>query len=65
LPRRSLIKLIIVDVLGRKVESLAVGEYKAGTYTATWVGEKVSSGVYFCVLEANGVKLTQKMVLLK
>lgn len=65
LPRRSLIKLTVVDVLGRRVESLAIGEYKAGTYTATWNAEKTSSGVYFCVLEAIGVKLTQKMVLLK
>ena len=65
LPRLSSIKLTVVDLLGRKVQTLSEGEYKAGTYTATWSGEKVSSGVYFCVLEADGVKLTQKMVLLK
>jgi len=65
LPQHSSVKLTVVDVLGREVKTLAKGEWKAGTYTATWDAEKSSSGVYFCVLEANGIKLTRKMVLLK
>ena len=65
LPHRSSVILKITDVLGREVKVIDKGELGAGSYTATWDAGRVSSGVYFCVLEANGVKLTQKMVLLK
>jgi hypothetical protein len=41
-----------------------------GTYRVTWdarnaAGQDVASGVYFYRMEANGVKLNRKMLLLR
>jgi hypothetical protein len=71
LPVKSRIKLAIYDPLGRKVEELVNGVLEAGTHTRLWTAD-VSSGVYFCRMEAvplhdnsAPVILTRKMLLLR
>jgi flagellar hook assembly protein FlgD len=70
LPSTGAFNLTVYDIKGRRVKTLAAGSRQAGTYSATWDGSnsrgnRVSSGVYFGVLEFGGDKFTQRMLLLK
>jgi Secretion system C-terminal sorting domain len=59
------VTLKVFDVLGREVASLVNQEKPLGTYEAMWTPTNVSSGVYFCRLNAGAVVLQRKMLLLK
>jgi len=70
IPKSSFVSLKIYDFLGNEIKTLVSEERTAGRYSAFWDGtnsrnEKVVSSVYFYSLEANGVRVTRKMVLLK
>lgn len=70
LAERSRIELSIYDLLGRKVRTIANGEYGAGSYSVTWEGsddngQRVTSGVYFYVIGDGSRLESKKMVLLK
>ncbi|HKK21567.1 MAG TPA: C25 family cysteine peptidase [candidate division Zixibacteria bacterium] len=70
LPARSKVVLEVFDVLGRRVRTLADGNYTSGRHEVVWDGEtdsgsKVSSGIYFYRLQANAFSATKKMLLLK
>jgi hypothetical protein len=41
------VTLKVYDMLGREVVTLVNGTKEAGSYTATFHGDKLSSGVYF------------------
>jgi poly(3-hydroxybutyrate) depolymerase len=59
------VKLVVYDILGRKVVTL-VDERKApGTYQVLFDGSDLASGVYFYRLSAGAYVETRKMVLLK
>ncbi len=67
---KSEISLVVYDILGRKVTTLAQGAFDAGEYVARWDGRNsdgspVASGMYFYRLTANGKALSRKMTLLK
>ena len=74
LAERSRVKLIVVDVAGREVASLADGEWEPGRFTLNWSRrggqQEARPGVYFIRLEATaldgGRRFTslKKMVLL-
>jgi hypothetical protein len=62
--------LAVYDVAGRLVRALVNGPVAAGPHDVEWDatntrGERVSSGVYFYVLRAEGVELARRMVVLK
>ena len=69
------VKIIIYDARGTVVRRLELGYRQAGYYTnrsrsAYWdgcngLGEHVASGLYFYHLQAEGVSLLRKMVILK
>jgi len=65
LPASRDIALEAFDLAGRKIETIAAGEYPAGHHTAKFAGENLPSGVYFIRLQADGEVRTQKCVLLK
>jgi|GEM_PF-968856 len=65
LPLAGDITLEAFNLTGRKIETIAAGEYPAGRHTATFAGENLPSGVYFLRLQAGGEVRTQKCVLLK
>jgi FlgD Ig-like domain/Cohesin domain len=70
LSTKSNIKLVIYDILGRTVRTLAQGVAEAGEYSARWDGadehgSTVASGMYFYRLTVNGQALARKMTLLK
>jgi len=70
LPERTQVSLIIYNILGEKVKTLADGEMDAGTHSIHWngrdeAGNSVASGVYFYRLKAEDFDQTMKMILMK
>ena len=57
--------LVIFDIKGREVESLASGHRLPGTYSMRWNADKHSSGMYFARLIQGSTVKTQKIILLK
>ncbi len=62
--------LRIYDILGREVRELVKGEQKEGCYRVAWdgrnnQGKEVTSGIYFCELQAGDYKQTRKLVLIR
>jgi len=68
----SNVKIRIMDISGKVIRTINLGDMKAGTYTskelsAHWdgktdSGETVSSGLYFCELQIKGFNSIVKMV---
>jgi glycosidase len=64
------VSIIVYDVLGREVNTLANEFKENGTFQVTWNGDddfrnKVSSGIYFYRIKAGTFVKTKKMILLK
>ena len=64
------VQLVILDVAGRVVRTLVDEINPGGSFRAQWDGtddrgERVSTGVYFSVLDVDGMRRSRKMVLLK
>jgi hypothetical protein len=69
-PADASVRLAIYNVAGRLVRTLVDGEVGTGHRTVVWDGRddrgvEVDSGVYFCLMEADGFHDTAKMVLMK
>lgn len=65
LPKRSNIKLIIYDLLGKIVEILAENILDAGKFYINWNPGNLSSGIYFCKIIVDNFTDTKKMILIK
>ncbi len=65
LPNFEQVTLKIYDVLGKEVTTLVNEELSSGNYTKVWNAIGVSSGVYFCKLQAGRFSETKKMILLR
>ena len=70
LERPGRAELEVFDVRGARIASLAVGEFSAGTHTATWrgrdaSGHRVASGAYLLRLEVNGARSMRRVVLVE
>ena len=65
LPVGSALSLIIYDVLGREVTTLAEGYQEAGSYQVRWDGAGFPSGIYVARLVTPEYTKSIKMVLLK
>ncbi len=59
------VRLEVVDVTGKKVYDMSFGNQQAGTYDVTLDANKLSSGVYYYTLRANGYNMTKKMTVSK
>jgi len=64
------VRLLVMDVSGKLVRTLVDEPQAGGMHEAVWDGRDdrggpVSSGIYFCVLDADGKRHTRKLVLLK
>jgi len=67
LSQESEVSLRIYDVLGRLTRQIFHNRRAAGSYEILWdgrndIGGTVSSGIYFTVLQAGTLKLTQKII---
>lgn len=59
------VKLVIYDINGKVIETLADQKLSSGTYKATWNAVNFSSGIYFYNITAGNISQTKKMVLIK
>jgi len=64
------IELVIYDILGNKIQTVASGQFSAGPHTVNWdgrdnMGRMVSSGIYLYRLQTPEVVLSRKMMLMK
>ena len=65
LPAASHIALKVFDMLGNEVATLVNETKEAGSYSATFDGSKLSSGIYFYTLQAGNFTATKKLSLIK
>ena len=65
LPSNTFVAAKMFDALGREVETLASGNFEAGTYTREWNADKSASGVYFCGLQAGNPVKVRSLLLLR
>lgn len=70
LPRAEDIKVVVYDMLGKSIRTLASGHFNAGVHKVEWDGQDqngntVSTGVYLYRLESESITLTKKMLLVK
>jgi hypothetical protein len=69
LPLDSKVSIKVFDITGKEISTLVNGTQKAGSYTLTFNGSNLSSGIYFCIMQAesNGkiTVLNTKMSLIK
>jgi subtilisin-like proprotein convertase family protein len=65
MPKDADVKIIVFDMLGRKVTTL-VNEFKqAGSYEINFDASGLSSGMYFYKIETGGFADTKKLLLIK
>ena len=69
LPSPGHVRLLVYDVAGRLVATLAEGSKDQGQHRVEWngkdsSGQHIPSGTYFVQLESNGARRTQKVVVL-
>ena len=65
LPTASFVTLEIFNVLGQKVETLASGQYNAGSHTVEFDASERTSGLFFYRLSHEKGTETKKMLLIK
>ncbi len=65
LPNDGMTKLVVYNVLGEQVKVLVNEHMQAGSYTTSFDGSNISSGVYFYKLQTNNQVQIKKMLLLK
>jgi hypothetical protein len=59
------VKLYVYNMAGQKVVELVNGKMKSGFHTVFFDGEKLNSGVYYYVLEVEGITQSRRMLLIK
>jgi hypothetical protein len=65
LPRSSVVRLSVYDVLGREVSVLVNDRKNAGVHEVKFDGSNLASGVYFYRLTAGDFVQSKKLLLLK
>lgn len=68
--RPAAVRLLIFDVVGRHIATLADGPFLPGHYEVSWngasdAGEALSNGIYFCRLDIAGWSRSQKLIKLR
>ncbi len=62
---RGFVQLKVYDILGNEVKTLVNEEKQQGSYTVTFDGSNLSSGIYIYSLKVNKFVQNRKMVLLQ
>jgi hypothetical protein len=65
LPQASNVKLMVYNAIGQPVRVLENGFKNSGTYNVTFNASELSSGIYFCKIEAGQFSSIRKMMLVK
>jgi len=66
-PQTSEVKLVLTDMFGREIATLANGNYASGVYEVTVNSNdlNVASGVYYYTMTAKGFTATKQMAIVK
>jgi len=65
IPRAAHVSLGVYDVRGRTVQKLVNGDLAAGRHEVPFKGDQLASGLYYYILDVDGVRDVGKMTLLK
>ena len=65
LPRSSVVRLSVFDILGREVSVLVNERREAGVHEVKFDGSNLASGVYFYRIQAGEYVATKKLLLMK
>ena len=65
LPKASLVRLSVYDMLGRQVSVLVDERRDAGVHEVKFEGSTLASGVYFYRLQAGDFTQTKRLLILK
>jgi hypothetical protein len=65
LANESNVRIEILDLLGRVIDTPIDGRYAAGNYSAIWNATERSSGVYFCRFRTDTSEINRRLTLLK
>ena len=68
LPRASHVELAIYDISGRKVATVASGDYSAGVHAADWfgaTGARPATGVYFARMVVGDRAIVRRVILVE
>jgi hypothetical protein len=65
LKERAFVALEVFNLIGERVAVLLNKQLSAGSYNISFDGSKLSTGVYLYRLQASGVTIAKKMVLIK
>ena len=65
LERTEDVTLTVHDILGRPVAVLLQGRLAPGRHVANFDGERLSAGMYFCILQTETAMESQRLILLR
>jgi len=65
IPIKGFVSLKIYTIDGKEAAQIVNAVQEAGYYNANFSASNLSSGVYFYVLQTNGISFTKKMLLIK
>lgn len=65
LPKRSFVKIVVYDILGKEIGVLVNKELPAGQYNTVFDAISSPGGVYFYRISADGFHDVKKMILIK
>jgi hypothetical protein len=65
LPREGRARIVIYDLLGREVQTLADNVFSSGEHRMTFDGSALAAGLYFARLQSGSFVAAQKLLLLK
>ena len=65
IPRSSIVRLIVYDILGKEISTLVNEKLSSGSYEVDWTATGYTSGVYFYRLVTRDFSKTKKMLLIK
>ena len=70
IPDDNLVKIRIINILGKQIKILTNSYQTEGTHSIIWDGKnehdmQMSSGIYFVLLEVGEERLSQKIILVK
>jgi hypothetical protein len=65
LPKAAHVSIMLYDVAGRRVASIANGDFEAGWHTTPAQTAQLSGGVYFARMDVAGQKFVKRLVILE
>src|SRR4030095_4939140 len=65
IPKTGNVRLAVYDIQGKEIETIVNESLAAGTYKVDFDAARLSSGVYFYRIDAEGFSEVKKMILVK